>query len=158
MSPHATVAIRRATVADLDALVALEQATFTSDCISRAQWCRHLASASGSVLVHGAPGHIDAAAVVFYRRGSRRARLYSLAVGAHTRGSGLGGALLAAVEADARSRGCTLMHLEVRVDNAPAIALYEHRGYTRTDRVAGFYEDGGDAWRYSKALAPTASR
>lgn len=155
MSPHASHTIRRAERADLDALVALEQATFTSDCISRTQWRRHLASPSGTVLVHGAAAAIDAAAVVFYRRGSRRARLYSLAVGAHTRGSGIGGALLAAVEADARHRGCTAMHLEVRTDNAAAIALYERHDYRRGKRVAGFYEDGGDAWIYTKQLAPT---
>lgn len=154
MSSHATAAIRRAESADLDALVALEQATFTSDCISRTQWRRHLASPSGTVLVHGAPARIDAAGVVFYRRGSQRARLYSLAVGAGTRGSGIGGALLAAIEADARGRGCTVMHLEVRTDNTAAIALYERRGYVRGARVAGFYEDGGDAWRYAKRLAP----
>lgn len=154
MPPRIPIAIRRATRVDLDALVALEEATFTSDCISRTQWRRHLASASGRVLVHGTPGQIDAAAVVFYRHGSKRAHLYSLAVGAHTRGSGIGGALLAAVEADAQARGCTLMHLEVRIDNAAAIALYERRGYERTGHVAGFYEDGSDAYRYAKALQP----
>lgn len=146
-------AIRRAARADLDALLALEEATFDSDRISRAQWRRHLDSPSATVLVGGA-GRVDAAAVVFYRRGSHRARLYSLAVGAHARGTGLGGALLAAVEADARARGCVAMHLEVRTDNAPAIALYERRGYLRAERARGFYEDGTDAWRYAKCLTP----
>ena len=154
--PHTapTHAIRRAARTDLDALLALEEATFDSDRISRAQWRRHIASPSAAVLVGGRPGHVDAAAVVFYRRGSRRARLYSLAVGAHARGTGLGGALLAAVESDARARGCEVMHLEVRTDNVPAIALYERRGYARTASVPGFYEDGADAWRYAKRLTP----
>lgn len=144
--------IRRATRADLAALLALEEATFDSDRISRAQWRRHLDGASASVLVHGAPGAVDAAAVLFYRRGSREARLYSLAVGAHTRGAGLGGAVLAAAEADARARGCISIRLEVRTDNAAAIALYERRGYARGELRAGFYEDGADAWRYAKQL------
>jgi ribosomal protein S18 acetylase RimI-like enzyme len=146
-----THAIRHAARGDLDTLLALEEATFDSDRISRTQWRRHIDSSSAAVLVGGA-GRVDAAAVVFYRRGSHRARLYSLAVGAHARGTGLGGALLAAVEADARARGCVVMHLEVRTDNAPAIALYERRGYRRTARVRGFYEDGADAWRYAKQL------
>lgn len=151
---QATHAIRRAARADLEALLALEEATFDSDRISRAQWRRHIASSSATVLVGGRRGRVDAAAVVFYRRDSRRARLYSLAVGTHARGTGLGGALLATVESDARARGCAVMHLEVRTDNTPAIALYERRGYLRAACVRGFYEDGADAWRYAKRLTP----
>jgi len=115
--------IRRATRADIDALLALEEATFESDHIGRAQWRRYIGSASATVFVSGAHGRADAAAVVFYRRNARAARLYSLAVGTHARGTGLGGALLAAAENDARARGCTAMRLEVRADNASAIAL-----------------------------------
>jgi len=145
--------VRQATSADLDALLALEQASFEGDRISRAQWRRHIGSATAAVLVvGGAAAGIDAAAVVFYRRHSRTARLYSLAVAAHARGAGLGRALLAAAEAAARARGCESMRLEVRVDNAPAIALYERHGYARGSRIRGFYEDGADAWRYGKRL------
>ncbi|MGH8184338.1 MAG: GNAT family N-acetyltransferase [Rhodanobacteraceae bacterium] len=146
--------IRPATLADLDALLALEEAIFDSDRISRAQWRRHIGSTSATVLVSGDPHVIDAAVVVFYRRGASNARLYSLAVGAHARGSGMGGALLAAAEADARAHGSTAMRLEVRVDNPAAIALYERRGYTRIAHLPHFYEDGADAWRYAKPLTP----
>lgn len=149
---HAITPIRHATADDVDALLALEEATFTTDRISRAQWRRHVASRSASVLVHGTSTGIDAAAVVFYRRNSRSARLYSLAVHAHTRGSGLGSAMLAAIEADARARGCTVLQLEVNIANAAAIALYERRDYARLARLPHFYEDGADAWRYAKRL------
>jgi ribosomal protein S18 acetylase RimI-like enzyme len=148
--------IRRADAADLDALAALEQATFTSDRISRRQWRHHLTHGNASVWVHGAPGGVDAAAVVLYRRNSRKARLYSLAVAAGARGAGLGGALLGAAEAGARVRGCIGMHLEVRAGNAAAIALYAGHGYTRSARLPGYYEDGADGWRYAKPLAPVA--
>lgn len=145
--------VRRANPADLDALLALEQAAFDSDRISRAQWRRHIGSATATVLVgENASGGIDAAALVFYRHGSRQARLYSLAVGAHARGTGLGSRLLAAAEADARGHGCKSMRLEVRADNVSAIVLYERRGYTRAAHLPHFYEDDADAWRYVKAL------
>lgn len=154
--PHAD--IRRATRADLDALVALEETTFDSDRISRAQWRRHIDSGSATVLVaESTSGSVDAAAMVFYRRNARNARLYSLAVGAHARGSGFGSALLAAAEMDARGHGCAAMQLEVRVDNPAALALYERRGYTRVARLRGFYEDGADAWRYAKSLTCVTS-
>ena len=154
--PSAPIArqVRRATRADIDALLALEEATFDSDRISRAQWRHYIGGASTTVFVSGAPNRADAAAVVFYRRNSHAARLYSLAVGAHARGAGLGSALLAAAEADARARGCTSMRLEVRADNPSAIALYERRGYTRIARLPGFYEDRADGWRYVKRLTP----
>jgi ribosomal protein S18 acetylase RimI-like enzyme len=148
--------IRHATRADVDALLALEEATFDSDRISRAQWRRHIDSGSAAVFVGGTHGNVDAAAVVFYRRNARAARLYSLAVGAHARGTGMGAALLAAAETDARARGCTSMRLEVRADNPAAIALYERRGYVRTVRLPAFYEDGADGWRYVKGLVSGA--
>ena len=153
MPPRTQHSIRPAVRADVATLLALEEATFTADRISRARWLHHIASATASVLVHGQPGAIDAAAVVLYRRNSRRARLYSLAVHSSTRGSGLGAALLAAAETDARANGCTAMHLEVRTGNPVAIALYERHGYTRYGRLAHFYEDGADAWCYAKPLA-----
>jgi len=146
--------IRRATRADIDALLALEEATFDSDLISRAQWRRYIGSASTTVFISSTRDRADAAAVVFYRRNAHAARLYSLAVGTHARGTGLGGALLAAAESDARARGCTAMRLEVRADNPAAIALYERRGYTRVAPLPGFYEDGADGWRYLKGLTP----
>lgn len=144
--------VRRAGYADLAALLALEESTFSSDRISRRQWRRHLDSGSARVLVCGAPGDLAAAAVVFYRRGSGIARLYSLAVRSDQRGKGLGGTLLEAAETDARRHGCQMMSLEVRSSNRAALALYEQSGYFRVTRLRQFYEDGADAWRYRKFL------
>lgn len=146
--------IRRATRADLDALVALEESSFDHDRVSRAQWRRHLRSESAHVLVAVRDGKVAGSALLFLRRGSRCARLYSIAVGHHARGQGLGATLLAAAEDAARARGRTAMSLEVRVDNAAALALYGRRGYLRSERLAHFYENGMDAWRYRKLLVP----
>ena len=147
-------AIRRATRADVDALLALEEATFDSDRMSRAQYRRHLDSDSASVLV-ASTNHrrFLGTAVVFYRKGSTVARLYSLASRPEARGNGVGSAMLAAVERGARRRGCHELRLEVRVDNIVAMRLYERLGYRRFARIEGFYEDGSDAWRYAKSLA-----
>ncbi|HJP98721.1 MAG TPA: GNAT family N-acetyltransferase [Rhodanobacteraceae bacterium] len=153
MARSAAIPVRKAVPGDLGALVALERATFESDRISRAQWRRHLASNSACVLVAGPTGRVDGAAVVFQRRNSTRARLYSLAVAEAARGSGLAKALLAATEAEARRRGCDVLELEVRTDNRAAIGLYERQGYLRAAHLQGFYEDGSDAWRYNKVLA-----
>lgn len=152
-----TSAIRQAVRTDVDALAKLEEATFAGDRISRRQWRRHIDSDNAGVWVAGSPGHVDAAAVVFYRHASKHARLYSLAVRMERRGEGLASALLAEAERDARRRGCDSVRLEVRVDNAAAIELYEKHGYARTGRLPGFYEDGADAWRYRKPLGPVGT-
>ncbi|MDN5873856.1 MAG: GNAT family N-acetyltransferase [Sinobacteraceae bacterium] len=147
-----TCRIRCAERADLDALVALEEACFSSDRLSRRQWQWHASSATAAVLVDGPQGAPWAAAVVLYRRNSRNARLYSLAVATHARGGGCASKLLAAVEADAVRRGCNSMSLEVGTDNRAAIALYKGHGYQRERCLRQFYVDGHDAWRYKKHL------
>ncbi|HEX7341305.1 MAG TPA: ribosomal protein S18-alanine N-acetyltransferase [Rhodanobacteraceae bacterium] len=147
---NATLSIRRARAADLDALVALEQASFVTDRVSRVQYRRHLDSASAEVLVAMHDGDMAGAAMVFFRRGTQTARLYSLAVATAARGQGVGKALLEAAERVARRRGCRGLRLEVRVDNPAAMALYERAGYVPMGRREGYYEDGADALCYRR--------
>jgi ribosomal protein S18 acetylase RimI-like enzyme len=150
----AAVRVRRAELSDLDDLVALEQATFDSDRISRAQFRRHLDSDTARVLVASANHRrFLGTAMVFFRKGSRAARLYSIASLPEARGKGVGTALIEAAETAARQRRCQALRLEVRTDNDSAIRLYERLGYHRIGPVkAGFYEDGSDAFQYEKTL------
>lgn len=145
--------IRPARMDDLDALIALENATFSSDRLSPRQWRRHLASDSVSILVAANPRAVLAAALLLFRRNSRIARLYSLAVGADARGLGLGDALLAACEDESRQRACALLRLEVRRDNLVAQRLYQRRGYHLFATHTRYYEDGDDALRFEKSLS-----
>jgi len=144
--------IRRATLADLDALLALERRAFTTDHLSRRQYRRHIDSESARVLTAVDASGLLGKAVVFFRHNSDIARLYSIAVADAARGRGIGEALVRAIERVARAHGCRRLRLEVRQDNAGAIRLYERLGYRRFGAHAGFYEDGADAWRYEKAL------
>lgn len=161
MSPPpatAAVRVRRAELSDLDNLVALEQASFASDRLSRAQYRRHLDSGSALVLVASANHRrFLGTAVVFFRKGSTVARLYSLASKPDARGKGVGTALVEAVEATARRRRCRALRLEVRTDNLAAIRLYERMGYRRLRFLDGFYEDGANGWQYEKILAAATS-
>jgi ribosomal-protein-alanine N-acetyltransferase len=144
--------IRPATEADLDALVALERRAFTTDHLSPRQYRHHLHSPTAIVLAAVDGSGLLGKAVVFLRKHSDIARLYSIAVADAARGRGLGEALLEAAERAARSRGCRRMRLEVRQDNSAAIRLYERLGYRRFAARQGYYEDGADAWRYEKKL------
>ncbi|MFZ0871870.1 MAG: GNAT family N-acetyltransferase [Rhodanobacter sp.] len=149
----ASVRVRRAEMSDLDDLVMLEDQSFDSDRLSRAQYRRHLDSDSALVLVASA-NHRNflGTAVVFFRKGSHVARLYSIAVKPEARGKGVGAVLLDAVEAAARQRRCQSVRLEVREDNADAVRLYERLAYRHIGHYPHYYQDGTHAWRYEKLL------
>lgn len=150
----ASVRVRRAETSDLDDLVTLEDRTFDSDRMTRDQYRRHLDSDSALVLIASANRRrFLGTAVVFFRKGSSVARLYSLASQPESRGKGVGTALVEATEAAARLRRCVRLRLEVRTDNVSAIKLYERLGYRCIASLPGYYQDGADGWRYEKLLA-----
>lgn len=144
--------IRCAVAADLDALIELEQRSFSSDRLSRRQLSYHIRNQSAAFLVASQDRVLLGDTLVFFRRHSQVARLYSLVIAEQARGHGLGRELLAAAERIAGERGCLEMRLEVRSDNQQAIKLYEKAGYTLRDVRPGYYEDGADARRYQKPL------
>jgi ribosomal-protein-alanine N-acetyltransferase len=146
------VRVRPAIAGDLDALVALEQDSFHSDRMSRAQYRHHLNSDSAVVLVAGGKTALSGSAVLFFRLRSRIARLYSLATARAARGQGVGAALLDGAIYAGSQRRCTAMRLEVRTDNAAAIALYVRYGFRQIGSYTAYYEDGADALRYERAL------
>jgi [ribosomal protein S18]-alanine N-acetyltransferase len=147
--------IRAAGPADLDALVALEHAAFPTDRAERRASRHAIRSASMDVLValvDEGGAVLVGAAVLERRRGTRVARLVSIAVAPARGGLGLGGQLLDAAEARARSTGCDRLRLEVRADNGAGIRLYERRGYRRFAVRPDYYEDGMEAWRYERRV------
>ena len=156
MSSPVTVAplrVRRADMSDLDDLLALEHGAFDGDRMNRAQYRRHLDSDSAQVMVASAGRHnLVGSLVLFFRKRSRVARVYSLATRPEARGQGVGATLLQAAITAAARRGCRVLRLEVRTDNAAAIRLYQREGYRRIGEYRHYYEDGADAWRYEKLL------
>jgi ribosomal protein S18 acetylase RimI-like enzyme len=153
----AAMRIRRARLADIDALLALET-RFPTDRLSRASFRHLLTRGHADLWVAQIGDAVVGDALVCYRRGSRRARLYSIVTdGAHT-GRGIGRALLAACEAGARACGCEELRLEVRPDNRAALGLYRGRGYQVTGTLAHFYEDASPAVRLCKSLDPPGAR
>jgi ribosomal protein S18 acetylase RimI-like enzyme len=147
--------IRPARPADLDAIFAIEQAVFAGDRLSRRSFVSLMTGGTAVLVVAEAAGRVAGYGLVLFRRGSRVARLYSIAVAPGV--SGVGAQLLRACEAAATQRGAGAIRLEVRADNARAIALYRRGGYAECGRVASYYHDGETALRFEKGLAPAAS-
>jgi ribosomal protein S18 acetylase RimI-like enzyme len=147
-----TLSCRPARLADLDELLRLETQSYDSDRLSRRSLRRWIQSDHSALLVVEENGGLLGYVLVLLYRGTRLARLYSIAVDPTQRGRGLGRFLLEAAEAAALDAGRIDMRLEVRRDNATAIALYESLGYRHFGLYADYYEDHVDALRFQKRI------
>jgi ribosomal protein S18 acetylase RimI-like enzyme len=144
--------IRRGRISDLDALLALENAVFTSDILSRRSFRHFLTAPSSSLIVAQESGKLAGYALVLYPPGSKLARLYSIAVAPHIGQRGIGPLLLEAAENAAARRYRRIMRLEVHEHNTRAIGRYEKSGYRLFGRHRDYYDDHADALRFEKPL------
>jgi ribosomal protein S18 acetylase RimI-like enzyme len=170
------ILIRLATVADLAALLALEDAVFATDQINRRQMRYLITRAKAQVWVmlsvpcqEGAD-HADSAydcvgdkvqvkqyeccevkqllgyAVVLTPCRSS-ARLYSIAVDQLHQGFGLGKKLLVFVIAKVQALGYKRLLLEVRASDQKACNFYQNHSFVFCRKVMGYYQDGEAALR-----------
>ena len=146
-------AIRPARPDDIEALLAIEMAAFTTDRIERRAFRHAMRSPTMICLVAARAGEVLGYGIIERRRNSTAARLTSIAVAPHGTGHGLGKGLLAALERDALAAGAQRMRLEVRADNDVARKLYETARYRVVETLDEYYEDGSAALRYEKALS-----
>jgi len=137
---------------DTEALLRLEHQCFTTDRLKPHQFRHFIRSPTACVFAVKQNILITAAAIVLFRKSSRLARLYSMAVDPCYRKQGIAQALLEAMQAPVIKRACTEMRLEVRSDNTAALAFYKKNGYSVFGEYPGFYEDGAPALRMSKRL------
>jgi ribosomal-protein-alanine acetyltransferase len=153
----ADIRVREAQPGDLDDLVKLEKAAFRSDRLTRRRFASHVRSTTADLVVARHEKELAGYALVLTRRGSRVARLYSLAVADAWRGRGLGSHLLAMAQSRAAQNNATAFRLEVRADNSAAVNLYESRGYRLVGREEDYYADGAPALRYEIGLSDAPS-
>lgn len=137
---------------DLDSLVALEDASFSGDRLSRRRFQHWIKASNRVFLVAEKNRQVLAYGLVLLHKGTRLARLYSLAVSLLARGQGIGKQLLLALEQAASDKGRLAMRLEVAKDNASAIRLYEGLGYRSFGEYHDYYTDHRDALRMQKRV------
>tara|TARA_R100000900_G_scaffold15508_2_gene13724 strand:- start:46413 stop:47609 length:1197 start_codon:yes stop_codon:yes gene_type:complete len=154
IAPAGAAQIDAAAPDDLEALLALEANCFATDRLSRRSFRRWLRRQDRVFLVVREGSQLLAYALVLLRRGTRLARLYSLAVSPAARGRGLARELLLRAEKEAREAGALYLRLEVASDNTPAIRLYRQLGYSQFGLYHDYYEDHGDALRMEKCIRP----
>ena len=144
--------VRPAISTDLLNLVALEESCFSGDRISKRRFQHWLKATNCVFLVAEDSEGLLGYGLVLLLKGTRLARLYSLAVAARGRKLGIGQLLLEHLETATQDRKRLYMRLEVAKTNLPAIKLYEKLGYRCFDEYSDYYEDHTDALRMQKRI------
>ncbi len=142
--------IRPATLADVDALLVLENKCFVTDHLGRRSFRRLIQSPSAQVLavLQSEPSaEMRAYILVLTRTNSAWWRIYSLAVDPASRGQGLARLLLSYVIAQAQQNNAAGVRLEVSVNNHLAYQLYLRLGFEVVDLLPAYYTSGEDGYR-----------
>lgn len=141
--------LRRATVADLDGIMAIESTVFGSDAWSADLMRSELDGAHTHYLVAfppGQPERIEGYAGLLAPMGAGEGDIQTIAVAETARRQGLGRTLVLQLVNEARRRGAREVFLEVRADNPGAQALYTTLGFEQIAVRPGYYQpDNVDA-------------
>jgi ribosomal protein S18 acetylase RimI-like enzyme len=148
--------IRDVTSADLTQLIALEKSCFATDRLSKRSFSHWIKSTQCVFLIAESHGQIVAYGLVIMRKGTRLARLYSIAVDQNIEGRGIGRQLLLALEKKTVAAGKLFLRLEVEKTNQRAINLYQFMGYKIFGDYEHYYENNGDAFRMQKSIRQAA--
>jgi len=150
--PARAVALRPLEVGDVAALVDLERALFGASAWSRSMLSEELvAPARWYVGAEVVPGELAGYAGLWFD--GEDTQVMTIGVARDRQGAGIGSVLLGALLERSRDLGARAVLLEVRVDNVPALALYERFGFEREGRRRGYYQpENIDAWIMRREL------
>ena len=141
-----TVRLRPMTLADLPAVMVLEDELFAPDTWTEAMYRDELSRPDTRHYVvaeddgDGSPVVIGYAGLIAY---DDEAHVATLGVAAERQGEGLGARLLDALLAEADRRTSVVL-LEVRAENDVALGLYQRRGFVEIGRRRGYYQPSGE--------------
>jgi ribosomal-protein-alanine N-acetyltransferase len=144
------------TLADLPAVLALEEELFTPDTWTAGMYRDELARTDTRHYLVAVDGDqvVGYAGLIAY---PEEAHIATIGVTATAQGKGIGALLLDTLLAEADTRSPVVL-LEVRADNEVAQALYRRRGFTEIGRRRGYYQPSGtDAVVMSREV-PTRAR
>jgi [ribosomal protein S18]-alanine N-acetyltransferase len=137
------IALRPMRLADLPAVMALEEELFAPDTWTAAMYRDELAqTGTRHYLVAEDGAHVVGyAGLIAY---DDEAHIATIGVTRARQGEGLGAQLLDALLAEADRRRSPVVLLEVRADNELAQGLYRRRGFAEVGRRRGYYQPSGE--------------
>jgi ribosomal-protein-alanine N-acetyltransferase len=145
VSERVGVVVREARWTDLPALAALEAEVFPRDAWSERSWWAELAGRPRREYVVAIADDTTGALLGYagLDHGGEVSDVMTVVAAPGARGTGTGRRLLEELEARAAARGAEHVMLEVRADNAAALALYGSSGYRVLTRRRGYYRPEG---------------
>jgi len=131
---------REMTADDIDALVAIEKKCFGKrDAWRRGAFIGAVWSLKSVFLVAELDGQVIGCAGAEIN--SDAAEIQTVSVDPAYHGRGIGTKLFAELLTAIQARGATMVYLEVRTGNTPAIDLYEKFGFQVTAQLENFYHN-----------------
>ena len=150
------IVLRPAVPADAAAFGAADRSLFGPQAWSVRTFQEEISGPNRTYLVADAGGRLAGYAGIWFD--GVDATLMTIGVLKPWQGRGIGGLLLETLTRTAGELGAARLLLEVAVDNAGALALYERAGFQVLGRRRGYYQPGGtDAWTMAKDLAGAAN-
>ena len=153
MPTQSEIKIRSLTEADLDQVLAIEQASFPLPW-SHDHFAGELEGRHSFPFVAESDDKI--AGYVCLMSLFEEAQILDIAVSPEQRGRGIARMLLEHAISVARKQAAEVLALEVRASNVAAITLYEQCGFVRTGLRRNYYEGREDAVLMEKRLSFTA--
>ncbi|GEA86261.1 hypothetical protein Q760_14215 [Cellulomonas cellasea DSM 20118] len=149
---HPGVTVDRLAVADLPALARLETELFGAGAWSLASLADEISGEDRwYVAARDAAGEVVGYAGLWFD--GEDAQVMTIGTATPHQGRGIGRLLLDRLVDRAHGLGAARVLLEVRVDNEPALRLYERAGFERLGRRRGYYQpENVDAWTMGLAL------
>ncbi len=146
--------VRPVRSADLEAILAIERASFRQDAYDRNLFAYFVERCPGLFLVAESRGRICGYMISCLCGEVRplRAELVSVAVAPAARGAGVATSLMNSTLRRLRRRGAVRLHLIVNVKNRAARAFYEKYGFRKLRTVPRYYERGGDGILMSRPV------
>lgn len=153
---HPGVTVDRLVATDLPVLARLERELFGAGAWSLASLADELAGEDRWYVAARDPrGEVVGYAGLWFDGDD--AQVMTIGTATTHQGQGIGRLLLDELVARARTLGAVRVLLEVRVDNEPALRLYERAGFERLGRRRGYYQpENVDAWTMGLALDAVA--
>ncbi len=146
--------VRRFRPSDLEAVMAVERATFGRDAYDRKLFAEYARICGELFLVAETRGGRFAGYAIACVSSGRTelANLISIAVAPEARRKGAASLLLSSTIRRLKFRGIERLTLIVRQSNAPALEFYRRRGFEIVRRAPHYYEDGEDGWLMRREL------
>ena len=140
------IAIRRATPYDVDAIYAVEVASFTDDLWSHKTFIEILGEPECYYFIAHCDGNVVGYCGMYHEteEAPHYCNIEALAVVSEFRRKGLGGLLVQKMLDTAKELGLDRAELEVNTKNADAIKLYQNFGFVIQGRIKGFYSNSGE--------------